>query len=450
MPYAVRKRGDEYDVVNTDTGESKGKSKSRAAASKLLHANTKELEYSGAVWEHQISKDAAGYDPLGGTDKEACANCHWFDSPDGCLLVSGDVSPTGLSNLWRAVEEYTPTPIQVEVTNWGEKSIGKAEKIKQWLSNLFVERPSQDAPPVGFRPIYMTKEVNGQTRATLVFSNNFEDRHKQIIPEVVHTDYIEWANRTGLYPEFQVWHKGVKSRWGQADAIVRIDHFTVATGLVDPGHEELAESFANDPNTGVSNGYYALYTPNYKEFMMWYPFEISALPATEAANVWMNDDHILVDEGYIMKPEFKAILQAKGLNDEFITQMEADIIARGATVEAAGVASKEVAAPPAAPTVGAELATLFGTMLDAKLNPVIEQISKLEQGQKDLEGGIQKAVETELTAKIGTLPQGYKATESGTNIASPQDTVNGAPVGTMDQNWLGTELDKLLKSAGVQ
>jgi len=44
----------------------------------------------------QVSMDSAEYDPLGASKTEGCANCNWFvPSGDACILVSGDIVPTG-------------------------------------------------------------------------------------------------------------------------------------------------------------------------------------------------------------------------------------------------------------------------------------------------------------------------------------------------------------------
>src|SRR5688572_16927515 len=42
----------------------------------------------------QVSKTTAGYDDYGAKAGKGCANCQFFMSPDTCLVVAGDVSPT--------------------------------------------------------------------------------------------------------------------------------------------------------------------------------------------------------------------------------------------------------------------------------------------------------------------------------------------------------------------
>lgn len=448
MPYKLEKKSDGWHVINTDTGDDKGKSASRAMA--VGHMRRLYQVESGAKQMYmapgQIMPDDANYDVLGGTDTQACANCQFFDSPDDCLIVCGDISPTGICDNWHEQVDMSMAPVPVEVTNWGDKASAGPGGIKEWFTNLFNGKTDVAPAPVGLRPIHMTKDLDGRMRATMVFSNNFEDRHDQIIPEVVHTEYINWVERTKLYPEFQIWHLGTKSRWGQADLVTRVGHFTLASGLVDPDKEELAQAFADDSNTGISNGYYALYADaGKKEFAAWWPYEISALPVVASANVWMGAEHVLIGEGFLMKPEHKSLLQAKGLDGAFIDALEADILARGTTVEAAGVASKEVAVtePVVAAAEPNDLVAQLGALIDSKLAPLNTAISELQEGQKALAKSEDDKIADTILARAGAA-QGFKATEAVTNIGTPEGESE-----EMAFDWLAKDLASVLKSNGV-
>lgn len=453
MPYKLEKKGDKWHVINSETGADKGMSDTRAMAvghMRALYAAESKGKKSYDGWQSEaLTKEQANYNPIGASNNKACANCQWFNSPDGCLIVSGDISPTGLSDLWHEVVDYTPEPIPVNIMNWGAKSISVPDKIKGWFASLFGAEENQME---GLRPVYVTKDVAGNgLRATIVFSNNFEDRHGQIIPEVVQENYIDWVNSTGLYPEFQVYHLGSKSRWGQADCVTRSGNFMIASGPVDPGKEELAEAFARDPNTGVSNGYYALYTPGKKEFTAWYPFEISPLPLIASANVWMGNEHILIEEGYLMKDEYKSLLASKGLPPELIAAIDADINARSTQVTAQGVGSKDDT-----PNVVQEpefldkLAASIGTAIKTQLDPVLTRLDTLEAGQKALESkanvNADDALAASIVAKIGQLPQGFKASESpSTEITDPN---HPAADGNLSPQF--EYLDKALETALAQ
>ncbi len=69
-------------------------------------------EYGAIAYARKADQQTARYDPLGGTDTRACANCLFFMSPNGCTVVEDwpvPISPTGLSQYWTAI----PTPAEM-------------------------------------------------------------------------------------------------------------------------------------------------------------------------------------------------------------------------------------------------------------------------------------------------------------------------------------------------
>lgn len=70
----------------------------------LVKTGDKQYQYvdSYEIMDAQVSQAQAGYDPLGATATQGCANCQWFLAPGRCVVVAGDISPTGNSALWRA------------------------------------------------------------------------------------------------------------------------------------------------------------------------------------------------------------------------------------------------------------------------------------------------------------------------------------------------------------
>lgn len=471
MPFSMHKQDGKYCVINDDTKAVKKCYPTKQPAldyMKTLYTNVPEAgkkDFDGWIYEYQISQSQANYNAVGGDATKACANCQYFDSPNGCLVVHGDISPTGVSALWREKEVYTPEPMAVEVTNWPE-SPGEAGDppnltfiAKKWWDNLWGAKTIATEVIEAadkLKPIYLTKDLDGRMRAHMLMSNNFQDRHGQIIPEVVHQAYIDWADQHKQYPEFQVWHMGSKSRWGEADCVTRIANFTLVSGPVDPGKEPLAEAFANDPNTGVSNGYYAIYTPDRKEFLAWYPFEASALPLSHTANVWSCDALGLESEGFVLKPEHKALLVSKGVDEKFLDEMEKDILARGNNVAAGGIASKstegDTTGTPAVtvdPTTSL-IINAVGMAIGKAVEPINSRLAALEEGQKSLAKQQEKSqddlVADQILARASGV--GFKATESNNNILDPNAMPDGQAV-NQQQEWLGSELDKILAANGV-
>jgi hypothetical protein len=79
----------------------------------------------------QMSQQEAGYDPLGAIKNggtKGCANCRWFIEPGACLVVSGEITPTGVSNQWVAEPaEGTPEDDMEDMMS-GEASLDSGEK----------------------------------------------------------------------------------------------------------------------------------------------------------------------------------------------------------------------------------------------------------------------------------------------------------------------------------
>lgn len=418
------------------------------------------------VYQKQVTPQEAEYNPLGGisdTD-EACANCQFFDSPNGCLIVMGDISPTGKSRFWTERIEPQEYVQKVEVVSSEKSVVSPIEKIQNWVSNLFNNAGGEETspPPVGMRPIYVTEDGK---RAFLIGSNNFFDRHDQVIPEVAHNTYIEWIKENpNYYPEFWIWHLGEKSRWGKADHIFRANNFTVATGLVDPGFEDFAKRLSQDANTGVSNGYFAILAEGGKEFLAWWPYEFTAMSASDVANVWMNDEKVLIQEGYMSFAEGdKALLRAKGVPDAFIDHLEKSIEERSGQVTNLGIGSKSVEEPPPNPNPptppappeppapqGNDILGQIATLMDSKLSPLVQRLEAVETGQKSFEqklGKTQDELVTEqmMAAVAGASRNGHTPSQSTNNI------VEGSKGEEQRQlNWLGAQLDEIMKQSGVR
>jgi hypothetical protein len=485
MPWKVVSDDGSYCVVNKETGKKvpggcHPTKKEAQAQLRALYANAGPGEKSFDpydIWEHQVSQEHAEYNPIGGlTGGKACANCQYWENPNGCLIVAGDVSPTGKSKYWEELLPYTPSPMPVVIVSdkasspdaEGSSPESVMAKITNWVTGLFAGEASSPVVPggSGLRPVYVTKDANGDTRAWLVGSNNFEDRHGQFIREDTQREYIEWVKETNLYPEFQMWHLGNKSKWGQADTVFRVDNFTVASGPVDPGFEQFAEALAKSKEVGVSHGYYAVLTQDKKEFDGWWPWEFTVMNFADTANVWMGDEECLIREGYMPISEGdKAFLQSKGVPQEFIARLETDISQRSQQLVTAGVGAKATEPNPTPPPENPNpnpgepkpenpgfnseaLLASIGNLIDAKLQPIATQVETLTAGAKGFEERLSKTqqelVAEHLQSQIGAAAQqGFKASESQTNIINtpltPQDPLAR----------VGQELDQILKQAGV-
>lgn len=283
-----------------------------------------------AYWHITMPQDKANYNPLGGSDTEACANCHWFMSPNQCSIVDSypiPISPTGKSNLWMARVEYEPEPMPVRIVADGKdaESSNLLSVVKKFVNALIphidtddkavahtyernhVHRhhagtlhshlhmhaeedtdhdvhPHTEEVKQRENSFEVFKDINGNWRWLAIVSNNFKDREDEIIEEAAHLEYVAYADETKDYGEAWLWHTP-GTAWGDADFVEYVDGFLLKSGTVRPGFEDVAEALSHDTNLGVSHGFYSQYGD--KGIISWYrDFEVSPLPLEVAANPW--------------------------------------------------------------------------------------------------------------------------------------------------------------------
>lgn len=71
------------------------------------------------VLERQVEQDTVNYNPVGGDNSRACANCQWFIASDNsCVVVRGGPQPivsNGISDLWRAIALPSDNDVAIPV-----------------------------------------------------------------------------------------------------------------------------------------------------------------------------------------------------------------------------------------------------------------------------------------------------------------------------------------------
>jgi len=212
---------------------------------------------------------------------------------------------------------------------------------------------STPAPRLTVFDVYKSAD-GGPMRALMVYSNMFEDKHKQIIREAAHKEYEQWVeSKEGVYPEFHIWHGGPATRWGQADHIAYVDGFAVAGGVVDPGKEHVALKLKEEADRGelaVSHGFVGLLAPD-DTYLAYRSFEISPLPIPYESNPWTSIDLSLKENGMPFHEKKKSYFKALGMSDEAIVDAEKKFEAMTASLKAAGVEYREAGEtqPPAPP-----------------------------------------------------------------------------------------------------
>jgi len=535
----------------------------------------KSLDDTWDIWSRQLSQSVAEYTPTGGGAEKACSSCHWFSSPDGCILVSGDIASNGLCSQWRMREEYVSPPMPVEVTNWadmgakgldegclclactaeddsgpmgvkarwttgyvatlpdssfalvsgedrhfpykdaaghvdiahlrhalahveaGSKALGplcaaaKAAGIqggacessskgliaavKSWFINPNGPSKEGSAPnsplPVaaglgqglglGAGAVRVTKALGAdgeaEYRAFLIYSNNFMDRHGQIIREAAHKDYADWVEEKHLYPEFWLWHTE-GTTWGQADTVDQIGHFMVASGPVHKGYEHIAETLAATDGIAVSFGFFKEETPDKKEVTRYRAFEVSPLPIEHAANIWTGADFVKGADMALTEAR-KQFFKDVGVSPEFLASLENGLVNEGTQIAGAGVAHKEATTEPGA-SAGTEGAAAGGEgapaaaggvvsvdmvlgMMQQIMEPMVNTLGQVQAAQKSLGERLDKSVaelaEDANLAQIARLPRGYKATEDPATVLA--GSAGAAPGESLhkDFDWIAEE-----------
>lgn len=305
----------------SEAGDDDGKA-IRKANGVIKRGNAgKSLDWDDAhqVFNRQVSKGDAAYTALGGlTGGEACANCQWFVSPDGCILVSGDIVPTGKSKFWTAEEVWEPEPMRVIVVEDEDSEKGKERSewrlgsvVREVMEGLGLKVNATIPPPAAGLPLtpadrptlyasstplpdgnrfLATKDAEtGLPRLTFWVSNNFRDRDNppEILSAAAHQDFVRWAGEKDYHPEAWLWHTP-GTRWGQVDWMDYADGFLIESVLADKGMEHVAEALAADPTIRVSHGYVipvgGRSLDDFSVLTQYRQYEISPLPAGKEAN----------------------------------------------------------------------------------------------------------------------------------------------------------------------
>jgi len=342
------------------------------------------------------------------------------------------------------------------------KKLAAANK-ESWLSEalsavgeFFGLKPKETpAPEPSPDPGLMLWKEGERYRWLAVFSNKYRDNDNppEILASQAHKEFVsavekgEWP-----YPELRHWHiKG--SRWGMADWLTYDEKtgFTLASGLVDAGHEKEAVALAALIDAGksikTSHGMPTSEIQRDKEdptiITRYRTVEISDLPGWAAANP-LTGFEITSKEGDMPIPESKVpYLKDAGVTDEEIEMVNAMLA--GKAKEAENLESKEApaeAAPveapaetPAAPEAPAPITREeIIAAIQAAVGPLAAAIAEVQAGQKELKEAREVEAKDILAATpafslVEMLKAGGRAVgdpvaqvEKGTRVKGPKET----------------------------
>ena len=247
----------------------------------------------------QFTQDESSYVVQSSTEGNVCANCRWFRADSSympCVVVRGKPLPIvsgGWCNQWSAIPERViddgmsgigiESEIEDKIASWKERA------SHAWKSLFGVDTPSDEAPPA-------FKQIENGDRWVAFWSNNFRDRHGDIITLDALKDNVSNI-RSGEYemPRLYYDHNPAYEH-GISDKAIMIGNFAFASGTYHededkypfiPVAKALYEGWEDKGiHPKVSHGFsYPVksYIDGY--FHQCRTFEISTLKPTHEANI---------------------------------------------------------------------------------------------------------------------------------------------------------------------
>lgn len=338
MPYNIKKKGSEYCVYNSDTGDSKGCSDSRGAAIKHMRALYANAGDKSKAYHPDASYLNSYISYLNGLIDSAQYSFMYQDNEHEELVSFSesliDTCTDGLEKLIRWRDQWYGSAEDF-------KQAELKEQAKEAFTQSIVDRVKAEIGwTSGPKSFVATKQADGRVRVFMRVSNMYKDRHGEIITSAAHKEYEAYVAESQDYPEFWLWHTP-GSKWGKADLVSFDDGFLTVSGLADPGYEGVALALAEQKDLGVSHGFKGIKLQPDGSYIDWYRMkEASPLPRLEAANIWTS--FLLAKEkGMALQDKHKKFFDAIGVPAELVAQWDSQNKDVDAALKAAGVEFKE-------------------------------------------------------------------------------------------------------------
>lgn len=205
--------------------------------------------------------------------------------------------------------------------------------VARLLRAIGLKQDPPDSPPV----IRLKELPDGRLRFETFATNNYQDRQGEFFPAAAHEEYIEWAEKTGGYPELWPWHQ-YGQRLGVVDVMAFDGNFLVSSGLIDVGMEAKAKAWAEDPEIAMSHGFFK--RQRGQDIVQYREFEQSVLPRWAAANPWT--DFTVGAKEMALSPAGRQKFAEKGYTPEEIAALESHTEAFRKNLEKIGVQFKDL------------------------------------------------------------------------------------------------------------
>lgn len=312
----------------------------------------------------------------------------------------------------------------------------------------FLNPAAEPIIEVGDKPFIVFRQKNGSLRFFAWGTNNFRDKHKEIIPEFAHEEYVEWVEKTSNYPELWLWHTP-GTQFGKADWVDVSDGFLALSGVINKEYEAVAERLAtSDEPLGMSHGMWALVTKS-GEIILYRSYEFSVLPEDSAASVAGGTGFVLLTkEGEEMAFNEKRkdwLKKMGGFDDTQIATFEKQSENMRETLKSQGFEWKEADTTEADGTVKEMVAV-------EDLQPLVVDVQQLKDAVVAISKGMEAIAKSQddklselISARIGDMAKGYRASEDEGTIMNKNQEKNPAN----DTGWWGEVMVNVQKSAGV-
>lgn len=400
MPYKLQKRKGEYCVINSDTGENKGCSKSRAMGIRHMRAmyaaeggakmGKKELEEvvtkslasfntdnpdESAVTEEEIQKcmameyipynvasfkDLDAYRETQEQLEEMGDELQDFQSLVNNVMYNPDVTDKAAA-VKALADEFATRVKSVSATDEEKakecadcqdkpQTETLAEHIVKMVKEVIEDVVNVAKGRNDNNEVMIWKSANGQYNWIGRYSSNFRDRDNppEIISASAHKSFVEKVDK-GLadLPVLEIWHNKAweigKSTWVAYDD----SGFPIVGGYFYPEAYGIAEQLKEVSSIAMSHGMPASTIKRDAEdptiITEYESKEVSILPPFAAANEMAQ--FYVQKEADMPIDKRQKIIESKWATDEQLSALEARNVADADKAKAEGVQSKEVAEP---------------------------------------------------------------------------------------------------------
>lgn len=266
------------------------------------------------------------------------------------------------------------------------------------------------------------------------FTNNFEDRHKEILSAESHDRYVARV-KAGLVPLPELWHWHTPgTRHGEALWIDKVgNHMVVAVGKFDdtPAGKAAEEQYQKMGPVKLSHGFhYPVWAKKGNVYLDYNTFEITTLPPGREANPFTTFEEVKAMSALSQEIRDSLTTLFGAQAPDVIKQVEA-IHEGGEAIRELGTKFKDFgsASDPAA-NKGNDPATVDVNFANVILKSQADQVDLMGRIMKVVEGfdGRVKTLETLVTDKVKALDDERKKLKSELDLlpSRVEDAVKAA------------------------